>query len=378
MNNNKIKISFWGDFAGQGRIPQLIDLENPANIFGELAEEIQNSDIAIANLEAPLIEKGVKTPKSGPNIKAPLILAKALKEVGISLVTLANNHIMDYGVQGLQSTIFACDSYDLEYMGVGANEDEATKIKYVNCKNSKIAFINIAENEFGNATKKQGGGAPLNPVKNYYQITEARHEADYVIVIIHGGHETFEYPSPRMRDTYRYYIDIGADAIIGHHTHCFSGHEIYKGHPIVYSLGNFIFDNLENTHSSWNDGVGAVITLENGTICLELIPFTQGLPDIPFPKIYPLEKKEEFINKSHKKSKVIDNDKLLQSEFEKFVKQSKRKYALYLEPTTNRIILGLINRKILKSFINDKKRLLLLNIIRCEAHRDVLLQILKK
>lgn len=85
MNNNKIKISFWGDFAGQGRIPQLIDLENPANIFGELAEEIQNSDIAIANLEAPLIEKGVKTPKSGPNIKAPLILAKALKEVGISL-----------------------------------------------------------------------------------------------------------------------------------------------------------------------------------------------------------------------------------------------------------------------------------------------------
>jgi poly-gamma-glutamate synthesis protein (capsule biosynthesis protein) len=81
--------------------------------------------------------------------------------------------------------------------------------------------------------------------------------SNYTILIVHGGHETFEYPRPRMKKLYRYFIDVGVDVVIGHHTHCFSGHEIYKGKPIFYSLGNFVFDQNWSKKTS----VGEVIVL---------------------------------------------------------------------------------------------------------------------
>lgn len=378
MNNTEIKISFWGDFAGQGRFNKWFNVGRSVGMFGEMEEYIQKSDISVVNLEVPLIDGGEKIPKSGPNIQAPIHIASAMKAAGVTLVTLANNHIMDYGRPGLLSTIDACRNVGLDYTGAGCSENEASVIKYINYQSKRIAFIAVAENEFGTAHDNKAGGAPLDPVKNYYKIVEARKNADYVFIVVHGGHETFEYPSIRMRNTYRFFIDVGADAVIGHHTHCFSGHEIYHDKPIVYSLGNFVFDNGANSHSSWNEGVGAILTLNGNSVGLSLIPFTQGLPDNPQPRNFSKEHKTQFFDHAQNKSKIIGCDELLQAEFEKFVRQSEKKYALYLEPFSNKIMLGLINRGWLPSFVKGKKKLLLLNIIRCEAHRDMLLQILQK
>ena len=88
-----------------------------------------------------------------------------------------------------------------------------------------LAIINCCEHEFSIADDDSAGANPLNPIQQYYKIKEARLNADYVLVIVHGGHEMYQLPSLRMVDTYRFFIDAGADAVVNHHQHCFSGYE---------------------------------------------------------------------------------------------------------------------------------------------------------
>ena len=112
-----------------------------------------------------------------------------------------------------------------------------------------IFIFNFCENEWSIAESDNPGANPMDIIDNANQIKYARELADYVIVIVHGGHEYYNLPSPRMQKQYRFYADQGADIVVGHHTHCISGNEVYKGVPIYYSLGNFIFTKNKKTMS---------------------------------------------------------------------------------------------------------------------------------
>jgi len=241
-DNNTINIFISGDFAPSLRVSELIQNQEYHKIYNDMLPIIQEADISITNLELPLIDKGTPIDKTGPNLKAPINSIEALKFARFNMVTLANNHIMDYGAEGLFSTIKICKENNIDYLGAGSCLNEAKQVKYIYCKNAKIAFINVAENEWSSTFGNEPGVNPLNEISIFYQVKEAKQNADYTILIIHGGHETFEFPSPNMKERYRYFVDLGVDAVLGHHTHCFSGHEIYKGKLIIYSMGNFIFD----------------------------------------------------------------------------------------------------------------------------------------
>src|SRR5690606_16683331 len=91
-------------------------------------------------------------------------------------------------------------------------------------------------------------------IDNVRQIKREKQISDKVIVIVHGGHEYYNLPSPRMVKQYRFYAENGADLVVGHHTHCISGHETYNGVPIFYSLGNFLFTK-PSRHQSWYNGL---------------------------------------------------------------------------------------------------------------------------
>ena len=145
--------------------------------------------------------------------------------------------------------------------------------KFVILKKSKtIAFINCCENEWSTTFGVKPGCNPLNEVNIYYQIQEAKADADFVILIIHGGHVTYELPSLRINKLYRWFIDLGVDAVISHHTHCYSGSEVYNNKPIVYSIGNFIFDS-KIRDASWIYGDFAVLSLSADRVKIELLPF---------------------------------------------------------------------------------------------------------
>lgn len=281
---------------------------------------------------------------------------------------MANNHFYDFGDIGVKDTIDTLKEYQIDYFGGGININEAKKTLYKEIKGKKIAFINFCEREWSIATETTGGSAPLNPVQNYYQIKEAKENADYVIVIVHGGREHYQLPLPRMKETYQFFIDSGADVVVNHHQHCYSGYEIYNGKPIFYGLGNFCFDSMNGKRNKlWEEGF-ILKLLINDKIDFELIPYIQCGEK---PNVEILDDRLEFNNKINELNQIIDNVNLLESNFLNQVQKERAEYFSYLEPIRNRYILALQRRKLFPSFIKNNYKLLLSNLIRCESHRDI-------
>lgn len=373
---DEISIFISGDFSPRHRASEVIRNKEFTLLYGDVLPYIQKADISITNLESPLIDDGIPIPKTGPNLKSSIESVEALKYAGFDMVTLANNHMMDYGAEGLYSTISTCENNGIRCIGAGRNFIEASKICYFERKGKTIAFINCCENEWSTTVDANPGCNPLNEVNIYYQIQEAKANADFVILIIHGGHETYELPSPRMKKLYRWFIDLGADAVIGHHTHCYSGSEVYKNKPIVYSLGNFIFYK-KAPNPSWNIGVFSILSLTNEGVKIKLYPFEQFNSKMGLCLLAPDETNRwKQINKD--KTEIINNDTKLTEMFEAFCSKNERLYRSYIEPNSNKYILAAKNRGWLKRHISGNKALLYLNIIRNESHRDLLLQLLKK
>ena len=376
MNNESINIFISGDFAPRMRVNEVIEHGDYQLLYNDILPIIQVSDLAITNLESPLLDEGKPIAKTGPNLKAPIKSVEALKFAGFDMVTLANNHMMDYGKEGLFSTIQVCEKSDITHIGAGSNLEEAKKNVYFDIKESRIAFINCCENEWSTTQGDYPGCNPLNEVALFYQIQEAKANADHLILIIHGGHETYDYPSPRMKKLYRWFVDLGVNAVIGHHTHCFSGYEIYKNKPIVYSLGNFIFDsNKRNT--SWNVGAAVTLTIQREQTSMRLFPFTQCDDEVGV-KLLNQTETDNWLKKEKQKSEQIQDDALLEKKFKEFASKQGNLYRSFLEPNQSSLILAAKNREMLPRKIKGAKRLLYWNIIRAEAHRDILLELLSK
>lgn len=370
-----MKIFISGDFAPRLRVNEVIASGNYELLYNDMLPIIKEADFAITNLESPLIETGTPIKKTGPNLKAPMKSVEALKFAGFDMVTLANNHLMDYGKDGLISTINVCETSGIHYVGAGMNYNEASQIKYEEIGGKKVAFINCCENEWSTTHGEEPGCNPLDEIGVFYQIQNAKRNSDYTVLIIHGGHEMYEYPSPRMKKLYRWFVDLGVDAVIGHHTHCYCGWETYKNKPIVYSLGNFIFDSSER-NSTWNIGAAVMLDITMGNISLSLLPFKQCDEKVGI-SLLKDKKLNEWLDLSKEKTYVIQDDSLLNDQFNVFAKRTKKGFLNCFEPFSNKYILAAISHGWFPSLISDKKRRVILNICRCESHLDLVIKSLK-
>ena len=261
-----------GDFAPGARLAKQIEERKFSEVFpDDVREVIKSADFSFVNFESPVVEGGYKPiPKCGPNLRCTPEAAEAVRYAGFTYVTMANNHILDYGAEGLRKSIECCKDQGLDVVGVGDNLNEAEKILYLEKDGEKLAIINCCEHEFSIASDTTAGANPLNPIRQYYSIQEAKKQADYVLVIVHGGHELFQLPSPRMQETYRFFVDAGADAVVNHHQHCYSGYEVYNSKPIFYGLGNFCFDRPGKV-STWNEGY--LVALDTLDSTFMVIPY---------------------------------------------------------------------------------------------------------
>ena len=217
-----MKILIAGDFVPQGRVIDKIEAKDFGFVLGKVQPLLEDADYSIVNLEAPVITNH-ESPivKTGPHLYCRENALEALKQTGFRCVTLANNHFRDQGEQGVVCTLEACKQRGLDTVGGGLTLNEAQQILYKSIGSKTVAVINFCENEWSIASESYGGSAPLNPIQNFYQIKEAKEKADYVLVIVHGGIELYNLPTPRMQETYRFFIDAGADAMINHHQHWF-------------------------------------------------------------------------------------------------------------------------------------------------------------
>lgn len=283
-----------GDFCPYYRVEHLIENKQYDKIFSDVLPIIRSADYSITNFETCVASTNINPiHKCGPNLRCGINAIEALKWAGFDCITLANNHFRDYGDLGVAETLNTCKSCSLDYVGGGNNIEEAQKTLIKKLNGRDFAFINICEHEFSIATETEGGSNPLNPIAQFYEINKVKDIVDYVIVIIHGGHEHFQLPSPRMQETYRFFIDSGADIIVNHHQHCYSGYEIYKGKPIFYGIGNFCFDHYTKRNSIWNEGYMVNLNFENG-VSFDIIPYIQ-CNDNPLIQLMKGEKFNHFL-----------------------------------------------------------------------------------
>lgn len=370
-----IKISILGDYVPVGRAKTLID-KGDLSFVSEIKDLISDSDLRIVNLEAPVCNDmpSAKLSKTGPNLRVSAEALKPLKYLCVDYVTTANNHMMDYGAIGLKETHDICKQNGIKTIGSGRNFEEACLVECVNIKNKSVALINACEDEWSTTHEDSPGCNPIDEIELYRQIQLAKERAHIVIVILHGGNEHYELPTPKMVKLYRWLTEIGADAVIGHHTHCFSGYEIYNGHPIVYSLGNFVFDRITN-YEPWYIGVCANLYFDESGIGLKLVPFKQFAKQA---KITILEGKELEIwkNNCNRIAEIIKNSKKLSEDFSNFSKALGSNYLLNITPLYNHVFDKLKIYKIFGNGQSNRQKKLLLNLIRCQAHRNVMIEYL--
>ena len=378
VSSDGINIILTGDFCPIGRVEKFCLNNEFEKIYGNALPILRDKDLSITNLECPLTKKFNPIKKTGPNLIAVPECIDALKYGGFDIVTLANNHILDQDEKGLRDTLQICKESGIKTVGAAENLTTAMYPLFVTIKDKKIAILNFAEHEFSIATKNSAGAAPLNLIKNYHHILEAKKKSDIVIIIIHGGNEHYPLPSPRMVETYRFFADLDVTAIVGHHTHCSSGLEIYNGVPIFYSLGNFIFDWKDKMFESWYEGYFIKLTIaKNKVTNIALNPYFQCKND-PGLQLMDEDESTKFLKKIEGCSNIIQDSDLLKNKWLSFCKSQEVNY-LSMLLSLNLIKRQLLKRNLLPKFFLKKKRFItLLNIFRCETHRDVTIEMLRK
>lgn len=332
------------------------------------------ADIRIFNLEAPLVNQEDPIKKFGPNLMVPTSAMNGIKALEPGLITLANNHILDQGEQGLKSTLDLLNDQKIPYVGAGENLSEAGKPYMIEKDGLRIGVYTCAEHEFSIANEKSPGANPFDPLESPDHIKNLKEQCDYVIVLYHGGKEHYRYPSPYLQKVSRKMAEKGADLVIGQHSHCIGCVEKYKESTIVYGQGNFIFDGSDSEY--WQTSLLIKIEFKDGCR-IEYIPMVKEDNVV---RIAEGSIAREILGVFEKRSWEIVQEGFVAKKYDEFAEKNKVKYMTKLSGMGK--LLSRIDRQILNNFLikrkyNRIKVLTIQNYIECEANRELLSGCLK-
>jgi len=269
--NSEITIFVVGDIMLDRGVEYKIGEEGKGDYsfpFLKIAEELRRADFVFGNLEGPISDKGQKV-GSIYSFRADPKAVEGLKYAGFDILSVANNHIFDYGREALEDTFKRLKEAGIEYVGGGFDEKEAYSplIKEINgTKIGFLAYTNLGP-EAWEATEGKSGIAWIDE-KNLEKIKKgieaAKQKSDVLIVSLHSGEEYAANPTSFQTSFARFAIDTGADLVVGHHPHVVQKIERYKDGWIAYSLGNFVFD--QNFSANTMEGINLKITIKNKKI----------------------------------------------------------------------------------------------------------------
>ncbi|WP_162596019.1 CapA family protein [Bacillus sp. CGMCC 1.16541] len=269
-----ITLSFAGDVLLDKSVADHIAAHGVDYPFKYVTQHFQKADLAALNLETSVSTRGIAAGKQFTFRAKPETL-KGVANAGIDVVSLANNHTLDYGVDALTDTMQHLKEHQIGYTGAGENEREAYQAYYHEVNGQTIAILGISRvlpdvSWFAKGNKPGIAQAYHDePMMTY--VKEAVKKADYTIVMIHWNRELQDYPEAYAREMGKKFIDAGVSAVIGGHSHSLMGIEHHKGSPIYYSLGNFIF--TDSSSSKGRETMIVDLVLENGDISTKLTPF---------------------------------------------------------------------------------------------------------
>jgi poly-gamma-glutamate capsule biosynthesis protein CapA/YwtB (metallophosphatase superfamily)/DNA-binding beta-propeller fold protein YncE len=244
--NEKITLFFVGDVMLDREVKKAIEKYGEGDFkfsFLKISPLLKEADILVGNLEGPVSDKGKKVGSIYSFRMDPKAI-EGLKFAGFDILSLANNHIFDYGREALEDTFLRLQDAGIDYLGGGFNEIEACSPKIKEIKGTKIAFLAFTNlgSPFWQAKSATSGICWLDKENLEKGIKGAKNKADLVIVLFHFGNEYEKKPNIEQKDFAHFAIDSGADLVVGDHPHVIQEIEEYKGKYITYSLGNFVFD----------------------------------------------------------------------------------------------------------------------------------------
>ncbi len=213
----------------------------PEAIYGDLLPILRGADLRVVNLECALTRAHRPVCKSGAVFKGEPVHAGALTCVPFEAVSLANNHVLDYGVAGLRETLRVLDRHGIGHVGAGLTEREAFAPLTRRVGRQSVHLVSFGEGEDLTAARNGPGVFGWDIGRAADAIRRAKVRGGIVVAIGHCGLEYVPYPPPYVVEAFRALVDAGADAVVGHHPHVPQGLEWYHGRPIIYSLGNFVF-----------------------------------------------------------------------------------------------------------------------------------------
>lgn len=358
---------------------ELFENEKVGELFGEeLIHFLAEADFRIFNLETPLCDKITPIDKAGPTLRTPTAVAKCFTKIGVNLFSLANNHILDQGKEGIKSTKNILNLYNIPYVGIGSNLKNANVPYVFELNGKKYGVYSCAEHEFSIATEKTMGANPYDPIDSFDHVRELKNETDYIIVLFHGGKEYFRYPTPGLQRICRKFIDCGAKLVVCQHSHCIGCEEVYGNGTIVYGQGNFLFDDSED--ECWQTGLLIEITDDNE---IKYHPLRKHKNVV---RMASKQDKKEILREFNERSIAIQKKDFVSENYSEFVQKYRKLYLLSLigintQGVRFRILNKLTKYKYENYLINKhyqkKKKLRVKNYINCETHREILLELLK-
>ncbi len=240
-----------------------------------LLKLFSGADEVIVNLECVITDKDTPIKKYGPNLNAPFGTGDTLKNAGVTICALANNHIFDFGKAGMKDTFAELKRCGLAYTGYGNDALDARKNYIINREGKSVAIINVCEHEYSYALSNREGAREYDPYDTADDIVDAKTNYDYVVVIYHGGKEDCRYPSPRLVKLCRSMVKHGADVVLCQHSHCIGCYENFMAGHILYGQGNFYFplqvSKCEN-QIQWDTGLAVVLDIDRKGLRFSLEP----------------------------------------------------------------------------------------------------------
>ena len=283
INKNRkdyVKISAVGDIGLIGKAAESIKKYGQEYAFSSIKIIFNNSDIVFGNLEIPIVDETIHEnfEYELSNSRVSPDIAMALVSGGFNVLSLANNHIMDYGVRGLEFTKSFLSKANIQHVGAGLNIEKARHPVIISKSGMSVGFLAYAKNGKHSAGINLPGAVPINRSIIADDIQRLKTKVDIIVVSLHFGMIYTDYPVPEDQDLSRFIIQQGANVVICHHPHVLQGVEYFEHGVILYSLGEFIFDpTVGNIYSPAArdircESLIAELILEKRKASLNLIP----------------------------------------------------------------------------------------------------------
>lgn len=339
-----------------------IDADLKSLVGDELLDVFASSDYKIFNLEIALTDKDTPMKKSGVCFRAPTACINAYKALGVDMLAIANNHVLDHGYEGFDSTVKTVDAAGITRVGGGYSQKEAAEPRIIELGGKKIGVYACCEHEFSWARDYGFGANGFDPLDSLDEIAELKAKCDYVIVLYHGGKEHYRYPSPYLRKVCRKIAEHGADLVLCQHTHCIGTAEDYKGARIVYGQGNFVFvkDKNEYPFEGWFTGMLVAVDITDDGVKYEYIPYEMTDTGVV------LSHDPSLIEGLYERSAEARDEEAMVHKF--------AEYAARTLPT--RYVKRMVGHDVDDEFIAQKGRTIF-SYIECEVHRECLITGLK-